>query len=166
MTFFPRSSELGLSAFNVISALVMAVLLALLIATLSLLTVRYHKLRLALQSSRKGEGVQIPSTLRRSFILLQFSCTILLAYLGSLVVTDAWHKLQRPLGLTSENLLRVKFSIASLDWQGWNSYGLKVAELARQLRQQPTVAGVCFALNPMVIDLAPKISTKHILRTW
>lgn len=148
--FFPRSSELGISAFSVISALILAVLLALLIATLSLHTVRYHQLSLALQSSGKGAGVQIPSTFRRSFILLQFSCAIVLVYLSSLVVTDAWHKLQRPLGLTSENVLQVEFSVASLDWQGWNIYAPKVAELARQLRQQPTIAGVSFAFNPLV----------------
>ncbi len=171
--FFPRGSELGLSAFSVITALILAMLLAMLIDTLSLHTVRYHQLSLALQSSGKGAGVPTPSTFRRSFILLQFGCAIVLVYLSSLVVTDAWHKLLRPLGLTSENLLQVEFSVASLDWQGWNSYGLKVAELARQLRQQPSIAGVSFAFNPLVdrfqmaaTDVNPGTSTTRERRFY
>lgn len=147
---FPRSSELGLSLFSVGSALLLAVLLALLIAALSLRTVRYHQLTLALQSSGKGAGVQIPALFRRSFILLQLSCAIVLVFISSLVVQDAWHKLQRPLGLTSQDLLQVEFSVATLDWQGWDSYAPKVAEMAEQLRQQPGIAGVSFAYSPLV----------------
>lgn len=146
----PRSSELGLSLFSFGSALLLAVLLALLIATLSLRTVRYHQLSLALQSSGKGAGVQIPAVFRRSFILLQLSCAIVLVFISSMLVQDAWHKLQRPLGLTSQNLLQVEFSVATLDWQGWDSYAPKVAEMAEQLRQQPGIAGVSFAYNPLV----------------
>ncbi len=147
---FPRSSELGWSLFSVASALLLAVLLALLIATLSIHTVRYHQLSLALQSSGKGAGVQIPAGFRRSFILLQLSCAIVLVFLTSLVVLDAWHKLQRPLGLQSQDLLQVEFSVATLDWQGWNSYAPKVADMADKLRQQPGIAGVSFAFNPLV----------------
>ena len=149
-SMFPRSSELGLSLFSFGSALLLAVLLALLIAILSLQTVRYHQLSLALQSSGKGAGVQIPPLFRRSFILLQLSCAIVLVFISSLVVQDAWHKLQRPLGLTSQDLLQVEFSVATLDWQGWDSYAPKVAEMAEQLRQQPGIAGVSFAFNPLV----------------
>lgn len=147
---FPRSSELGLSLFSFGSALLLAVLLALLIAILSLQTVRYHQLSLSLQSSGKGAGVQIPALFRRSFILLQLSCAIVLVFISSLVVQDAWHKLQRPLGLSSQDLLQVEFSVATLDWQGWDSYAPKVAEMAEQLRQQPGIAGVSFAFNPLV----------------
>lgn len=149
-SMFPRSNELGLSLFSFGSALLLAVLLALLIAILSLQTVRYHQLSLALQSSGKGAGVQIPSLFRRSFILLQLSCAIVLVFISSLVVQDAWHKLQRPLGLTSQDLLQVEFSVATLDWQGWDSYAPKVAEMAEQLRQQPGIADVSFAFNPLV----------------
>lgn len=148
--FFPRSNELGLSAFSVLSAALLALLLAGLISALSLRTVRYHQLSLALQSSGKGAGVQIPAIFRRSFILLQLCCAILLVFLSALVINDAYHKLQRPLGLHSDNLLQIEFSVATLDWQGWHSYAPKVAEMAERLRQQPGVAGVSFAFNPLV----------------
>lgn len=146
----PRSSELGLSAFSFGSALLLAVTLALCIATISVRTVRYQQLSLALQSSGKGVGVQIPALFRRGFILLQLSCAMVLVFVSSLVVLDAWHKLQRPLGLNSEAVVQVEFSVATLDWQGWDSYAPKVAEMAQQLRQQPGIAGVSFAFNPLV----------------
>ncbi len=148
--FFPRSNELGLSAFSMLSAALLALVLAGLISGLSLRTVRYHQLSLALQSSGKGAGVQIPAIFRRSFILLQLCCATLLVFLSALVINDAYQKLQRPLGFNSDNVLQVEFSVATLDWQGWQSYAPKVAEMAERLRQQPGVAGVSFAFNPLI----------------
>ncbi len=149
-TIFPLSTEFGLPAFSFVSAVLLALALALLIATLSLRTVRYHQLSLALHSSGKGAGVQIPQIFRRSFILLQLCCAIVLVFISSLVVQDAYHKLQRPLGFNSQNVLQVEFSVATLDWQGWDSYAPQVAEMAVQLRQQSGIAGVSFAYNPLV----------------
>ena len=130
--------------------MLLALVLAGLISALSLRTVRYHQLSLALQSSGKGAGVQIPAIFRRSFILLQLCCATLLVFLSALVINDAYHKLQRPLGFNSDHVLQVEFSVATLDWQGWQSYAPKVAEMAERLRQQPGVAGVSFAFNPLV----------------
>lgn len=149
-TEIPRSSELGITAFSIGCALLLAIVLAFIIASLSVRTVRYQQLSRALQSNGKGAGVQIPKVFRQSFILLQISSAILLVFLSCLLVQDALHKLQRPLGFNADPLLQVEFSVTTLDWKGWNSYAPKVAEMAEHLRQQPGVAEVSFTYSPLV----------------
>ncbi len=139
-----------LSAFSIVSALLLAVLLATVISVFSVHTVQYHQLSLALQTGSKGAGLQIPAVFRRGFVVLQLSCAIVLVFLSSLVVRDALVKLQRPLGFEPERVLQVEFAVSTLDWQGWSSYAPKVAEMAARLRQQAGIAGVSFAFNPLV----------------
>ncbi|RVT42769.1 FtsX-like permease family protein [Rheinheimera sediminis] len=146
----PRSSELRITAFSMGCAVLVAIVLAFIIASLSVRTVRYQQLSRALQSNGKGAGVQIPKVFRQSFILLQISSAILLVFLSSLLVQDAIQKLQRPLGFNADPLLQVEFSVTTLDWKGWNSYAPKVAEMAEHLRQQPGVEEVSFTYSPLV----------------
>lgn len=147
---FMQSFQPQLSLFSIGSVLLLATLLALLITGLSVRTVQYHQLQFALQSGNKGAGVQIPALFRRGFILLQLSCAIVLVFLSSLVVRDAYTKLTRPLGITTDQVLQVEFAVSTLDWQGWSSYAPKVAEMANRLRQHPAIADVSFAFNPLV----------------
>lgn len=107
-----------LSAFSIVSALLLAVLLATVISVFSVHTVQYHQLSLALQTGSKGAGLQIPAVFRRGFVVLQLSCAIVLVFLSSLVVRDALVKLQRPLGFEPKQVLQVEFAVSTLDWQG------------------------------------------------
>lgn len=145
-----RSVQPQLSLFSIVSALLLAALLALLITWLSARTVQYHQLRLALQSGNKGAGIQIPTLFRRGFILLQLCCAIVLVFLSTLVVRDAYAKLTRPLGITTDQVLQVEFAVSTLDWQGWSNYAPNVAEMASRLRQHPAIADVSFAYNPLL----------------
>ena len=145
----PRADELSLTGFTVSCALLVALLLALLLSSLALRSINYRQLSHALQGSGKGTDVQISPAVRKGLIVSQVSIATLLIFFSALLVQDSTTKLNRSLGFDSQHIVQIEFDIATMDWQGWDHYAPKVAEMGEQLRAWPGVEQLSFAYSPL-----------------
>lgn len=145
----PRAAELSVTSFTVCCALLVALLLALLLSGLAVRSINYRQLSHTLQGSGKGSDIQISPVVRKSLVVSQVSIATLLIFCSTLLVQDSTVKLNRSLGFDSQHIVQIEFDIATMDWQGWDHYAPKVAEMGEQLRAWPGVELLSFAYSPL-----------------
>lgn len=148
-TQLARAHEISFDWMTLCSALLVAVLLAFIISLLSIRIVNYRQLSQSLKSSGKGVGVQISSGVRNALLVSQISVAVVLIFCSASLIKNAATTLQRHVGFDSTNVLRLEFRIATLDWQGWDTYAPKVTEFRDKLAALPEVEAVTFARSPL-----------------
>lgn len=144
-----RAQELSFGMVTLGSALAVALLLSLIISVLSIRIVNYRQLSQSLKSSGKGVGVQISSGVRNTLLVSQISVATALIFCSASLIHNAASTLNREVGFDSSGVMRIEFNIATLDWQGWDTYVPKVKELGDKLAALPEVEAVSFARSPL-----------------
>lgn len=147
--YLPRVQELQLDMFTMGSAVIIAVVLAYFFAWLSSRMINYRSLNTTLQSSGKGTGIQVSKKVRNRMIGCQISIATALVFANGLIIQDALEQLDQDPGFSTEQLISMEFSVATLDWKGWNAYVPKVRELQKNMLLQPAVSGMSFSRSPI-----------------
>ena len=148
-SFLPRVSELSLTILTVSCAIFIALSLAYIFAWLSTTMINYPSLNTLLQSGNKGTGFQVSKKARHTLICAQISIATTLVFASSLLLDDAIKQWHHPLAFNTEQLLEVEFSVATLNWLGWDHYAPKVEALKHQLLLRPEIENISFARSPL-----------------
>lgn len=101
---FPRVDELAINGFTLVSALIIALLLALFFARLSANMINYRALNTTLQSSGKGVGIQVSKKVRRWLVISQVAIVTLLVFVSMGLLKDSLKVINQPLGFETENI--------------------------------------------------------------
>jgi len=145
----PRINELELGAFTLAAALLISIFLAYIFAILSAHAIGDKGLNSLLQQSGKGSTAQVSKRSQRWLISSQVTIAMILIFANALLLNDSLKQLKRERGFNPEQLLRVEFSIATLDLLGWNTYAPKAKLLAQKLIELPQINEVSFARTPL-----------------
>ncbi|WP_125720933.1 ABC transporter permease [Pseudoalteromonas rubra] len=147
--WIPRTEELQLNWFSALMAVLLAVVLALVFAWLNSRLINYSELKSAIQSSGKGTGAQISKKSRNLLIGCQISVATLLVCISTALMIDSQKQLNKQLGIDTEQLMFMEFSIATLDWKGWGHYVPDVKRLQDNLMGFAEVQSMSFARSPL-----------------
>ncbi|MFZ8201763.1 ABC transporter permease [Alteromonas portus] len=147
--WIPRTQELQLNWFTALTAVVLAIVLALTFAWLNSRLINYSELKSAIQSSGKGTGGQISKKSRNLLIGCQISVATLLVCISSALIIDSAKHLNKKLGVDTDELMFMEFSIATLEWKGWGHYAPDVKRLQDNLIGVAEVQSMSFARSPL-----------------
>ena len=103
----PRMEELTLDLAGVVFVLLVALLLALVFAGLSIRMVNYRALSTVLQSGGKGSGMQISRTTRNVLIASQITVASLLLLVNFGLFKESLSVLNRPSGFVAKDLFEI-----------------------------------------------------------
>jgi putative ABC transport system permease protein len=106
----PRLTELSLSvqslSFSIVSALMLALVFALLVSR----QINYRTLNHMLQSSGKGVGLQISSKVRQLLILTQVMLTGILVAASAQILQQSLRHIEQPLGFATQDLYQIQIN--------------------------------------------------------
>lgn len=147
--WIPRTQEVQLNWFTALMVVILAITLALTFAWLNSRLINYSQLKSAIQSSGKGTDGQISKKSRNLLIGCQISVATLLICISCALIIDSGKQLNKKLGLDTEQLMFMEFSIATLDWKGWGHYAPDVLHLQDNLINVAEVQSMSFARSPL-----------------
>ena len=144
---FPRVDELALGVFTLSSALILATALALLFAGVSTRTINYRQLNTGLQTSGKGNGMQVSGKLRKALVMTQIAIATSLVTACLVLFENALKSINQPLGFESDD---ISFMVLAVANPGKDQAGLanRLQTLRRQLLALPQVEAVSQSLAP------------------
>jgi predicted permease len=143
--FLPRIDELELNAFSVTSSLLLLLTLTLLFSHLCRKMINYHALNSTLQSSGKGNGIQVSKRIRNILISSQIATATALVFINMVLYQDASALVNQPLGYKTNNITSAVLALPSIE------QGLKaelVTELKSEILANPKVKNVSQAMRP------------------
>ncbi|WP_286234233.1 ABC transporter permease [Thalassotalea sediminis] len=144
-SYLPRVAELTLNLFSIGAALTILAVLILFFIALSLRFTNYRQLITSLRSSGKGTKVQISTKTRKVLITSQIAISIFLVFANSILFTDAYKVMHKPLGYETNNIHALVMALPSAN-QGMSENAMQ--SLIRELSALPSVAGVSQSQRP------------------
>jgi hypothetical protein len=132
---------------NLGAALLIALLLALFFARVSVNMINYRAVNSALQSSGKGTGIQVFKTVRRCLIISQVTVVTLLVFVNMSLLKDSLKVINKPLGLEIENTAYLSIKVSgNLSGGDLEPFSM---ELKKKLLALPQVEDVAQAPSPL-----------------
>jgi len=159
--FLPRIDELNLNSFSVLASLCLLLLLTLFFSHLCRKMINYRSLNSTLQSSGKGNGIQVSKKVRNILISSQIAIATSLIFINVVLYKDANALVEQPLGHETDNIVAVVLSLANIER---DSRAAKLTELKRNLLSSPKVTNVSQAMRPSIfgtLALSDDASTKR-----
>ncbi|OKY26591.1 ABC transporter permease [Thalassotalea sp. PP2-459] len=144
-SYLPRAAELSLNLFSVGAALAILFFLIGLFIALNLRITNYRQLITNLRSSGKGTKVQVSKKMRNVLITSQISIAIFLVFANSILLTDAYKVMKKPLGYQTDNIHSLVMALPSAN-QGMSEDTMQ--NLIRELSAHPSVDGVSQSQRP------------------
>ncbi|MDK2594366.1 ABC transporter permease [Pseudoalteromonas obscura] len=145
----PRSNELSLNFMSVISAFVLMVVLILTFSRVNLSMINYKELRAAIQSSGKGSGLQVSQKTRSSLMVAQIAIASIIIFATSVLFSEAYKKVNQPLGMKIDGLVNVNFSHMEKHSVKWDEMAALLVETKAQIERLPQVESVTFGESPL-----------------
>ncbi len=145
----PRIDELGINGFFISISLVLATVLTLIFSWLTLRMVNYRVLSASLQSSGKGNGVQVSKRVRNLLISCQIAIATLLVFINLLLFQDAINMVNQPLGYETDNRYAMVLAFPSSE-QRLNEDQL--TQLKKALHASPKITDVSQAMRPTLFS--------------
>lgn len=149
-SWIPRTQELEVNWFTAAMTILLGVILATVLAWINGRLINYSQLKTALQSGGKGTGGQVSKRSRSLLIGCQISVATLLVSISCSLIFDSVTQLNKKLGIETQELVLMEFSIATLEWQGWNHYVPDVKRMQENLNGLPEVKSMSFARSPLL----------------
>ena len=146
----PRMAELSLSPLTVLIAFLLMLALAITFAAIVSHTIQYRRLTSLLNSSGKGSGLQVKSTVRQSLIVSQIAMAAFLLVAIASVLKVSYATVSRPPGFHVDNVMFGIVSIGSLQLNREEliRYTDEIKEKLLQLPQVTKVSSAGFV--PMI----------------
>lgn len=145
--FLPRIDELSLNIFSFLISVGLLVLLTLIFSQLCRQMINYHALNATLQSSGKGNGIQVSKRVRNILISSQIAIASTLIFINIMLYIDATKLVNQPLGYETDNNVAVVLSLANIER---SSRGATLTLLKSKLRNLPKVVGVSQGMRPSI----------------
>ncbi len=140
---FPRMHNLSLDLVTVVISAAISVLIALIMARLSIKQVNYDKLVEDLHVSGKGTGAQISSRTRNFLVATQVSLATVLLMGATAILSPVYEKLNKPVGFDSANVYQLRVDSGNVD-SGLFEYS---QQLKQTLLNLPEVDGAARTLT-------------------
>lgn len=147
---FPRMHNLALDPVTMIVSGVISVMIAFVMAKLSVKQINYDNLIDNLQASGKGTGAQISNKTRNVLIILQVSLATILLLGATAILSPVYQKLNKDVGFDSNMLYQLRVDSGNVE-QG-------IFEYSQQLQQALTAL-------PEVDDVARTLASP-LLMGW
>ncbi|WP_286270818.1 ABC transporter permease [Thalassotalea hakodatensis] len=144
-SYLPRAAELSLNFFSVGAALAILIILIVFFIALSLRITNYRQLITNLRSSGKGTKVQVSKKMRSVLITSQITIAIFLIFANSILLTDAYKVMKKPLGYQTDNIHSLVMALPSAN-QGMSENTMQ--SLIRKIKAHPSVAAVSQSHRP------------------
>jgi predicted permease len=146
----PRVDELKINVFTLFLSCAFVIILALLFARLTTQMINYHALNTQLQSSGKGNGVQVSKKVRHALIMSQVAIATTLVFLNMSLFKSALDTIQAPLGFNLDNM--VSLSLSSSTWPSREEVSADINQLREKIRSLPQVKSVASTSSPLSGD--------------
>jgi ABC-type antimicrobial peptide transport system permease subunit len=159
--FLPRIEELSLNAFSFFASIILLLFLTLSFSHICRKMINYHALNLTLQSSGKGNGIQVSKRMRNILISSQIATATALIFINLVLYKDASQLVNQELGYQTNDITSVVLSLPSVE-QGLKAEVL--TELKRKLMNNPKISDVSQAMRPSIFGtfaLTDDASTKR-----
>lgn len=143
--FLPRASELGLNPFTLVSSLAILLLLLAFFALLNVKMTNYRQLISSLKSSGKGTKVQVSSKLRFTLITSQIAIASFLIFANTLLFSDAYSVMTKPLGYETDNIHAL---VLSQPQGSREEKAVQMQSLIKAIEAEPNVLGVSQSIRP------------------
>lgn len=131
---FPRMQNLALDPVTIVVSGVISVLIALVMAYLSVKQVNYNKLMDALQASGKGTGAQISSKTRNVLVVLQVSLATVILLGAAAILSPIQQRLSQSVGFQSDKVYQLHVDTGGVD-EGIFEYSLQLKQALTGLTQ-------------------------------
>lgn len=140
--YFPRMNELKLNVISVVSALICALLLALLFTHTCTRIINYKALNSSLQSSGKNSNIQVSKKLRYGLIISQVMVISAILFINISLLKQANNTLKIDLGFNSNNVSDLR--LYHLAFSSTNSIQRQreIDQIVEQLKLQSQIIAV------------------------
>jgi len=143
----PRVDELSINAFTLLMSSALVIILALLFAWLSAQTINYRALNSQLQSSGKGNGVQVSKKVRHLLIISQVAIATTLVFINISLFKSSIDTINAPLGFNLDNKVYLNLSLSK--WSSQAEVNAEMSLLREKIRQLPQVKAVASTSSPL-----------------
>ncbi len=143
----PRADELSINAFTLLMSSALGIILALLFAWLSAQTINYRALNSQLQSSGKGNGVQVSKKVRHLLIISQVAIATTLVFINISLFKSSIDTINAPLGFNLDNKVYLNLSLSK--WSSQAEVNAEMSLLREKIRQLPQVKAVASTSSPL-----------------
>lgn len=155
--YLPRISELSLNLFSYTLSAILVVLLTIFFALTCRRIINYRELNTSLQSSGKGNGLQVSKTTRQVLITSQIAVAATLIFINFMLFQDAYNLMKKPLGYQTENTYAVVLALPNAD-QSLNEQA--ITELKTNLLHLPKIEQVSQSARPTIFGTYA-LTTEH-----
>lgn len=143
----PRIDELSLNAFSIATSILLLMLLTFIFSYLCRQMINYRALNATLQSSGKGNGVQVSKRMRNTLISSQIATASVLIFINIVLYSDASKLINKPLGYKTDNIISAVLSLGNAEQ---SARAEQLTALKRALLQLPKVEAVSQAMRPTI----------------
>jgi len=147
--FLPRVDELTLNAFSLSASFSLLLVLTLVFSYLCRNMINYRSLNSTLQSSGKGNGIQVSKRVRNILISSQIATATALIFINILLYTDAIELVDQPLGYETEQTFAAVLAVANIEE---NARSQKISELKAQLLSSPKIKAISQGMRPSIFS--------------
>lgn len=145
----PRVAELSLGVFSFVTAALMAALLAALFARFSLGIIDFKRLNASLQSSGKGNAIQVSRRVRQILISSQVCIALALVFVNVSLFQSAYKTITMPLGYDVEDVYDLTLSYAGRSRPPLDEVAPIMDELRSKLLLMPEVKALTQSSSPL-----------------
>ena len=143
--YLPRIDELGLSKFSVVLSISITIILTMIFSHLCRKMINYHALNTALQSSGKGNGVQVSNNVRNILITGQIAIATALIFINIVLYKDALELVEQPLGYDTKNIYAAVLALPNVERSIQAEH---LTELKKSLLESPKIVAVSQSMRP------------------
>jgi len=153
-TQLPRISELSVDGITLLFTTFIVLILSITFAKISSNVVKYDDLKMQLQSSGKGSGLQISKKIRNGLIITQVTLASLLLVGTSVVIEQAMSTIMHPLGFNEKDISYLRVArpkgFEGFAEQNLIELNLLTLEIKKALNSLPEVVQVSRSLEPII----------------
>lgn len=143
--YLPRINELGLNSFSVLSSFSILVILTLTFSHLCRKMINYHALNTTLQTSGKGNGIQVSKSVRNILITSQIAVATALIFINIVLYKDAIELVEQPLGYDTENIYAAVLALPNIERSLQAEH---LTHLKKALLESPKIMAVSQSMRP------------------
>ena len=148
-TVLPRVSELALKPITFGSAVLVTLLLSWIFAILKVRSLNYSVLNSYLQSSGKGNGLQVSKNIRQILIACQVTLATVLVFANVSLLKDAINTINAPLGFTTDHISTMRLNFSSNEYPNQEESVVLTNEILEKIKALPQVASISQSTSPL-----------------
>lgn len=145
----PRVNELDFNFINLGSLVVLSTIIALAFAKISSSMINYRALNTSLQSSGKGNALQVSKKNRQILITSQISLATVLIFVNFNLLNGALKTINTPTGFTTSNISILTLNFASLEPADQKEVASKLTEITNKIEALPQVDSISQSSSPL-----------------